>query len=77
MTEMSVPDLCIALAKVEDRLDRYIMKEVEDQSMHDGLKHYIDYVQVQRDIIKHIQREIKDRGHDMLAKSWIFRKDWS
>ena len=57
-TEMTIADLYIALAKVRDRLDRYIMKEVEGQCRHDGLKHYIDYVQVQRDIIKHIEVKI-------------------
>lgn len=60
MNEMTIPDLYVALAKVQVRLDRYIMSEVEDQSsIIDGLNYYIVYVQVQRDIIQHIEVNIQ------------------
>ena len=59
MTEMTIADLYVALAKVKLRLDRYIMREVEGISLDGGLNHYIDYVQVQRDCIKHIEGKIK------------------
>ena len=60
ITNMIISDTCIALAKVKDRLDRYIMIQADRLGKEDdALKHYIEYVQVQRDIISHLEDKIK------------------
>ena len=76
MTEMTLVELYVALAKVKDRLDRLIISEVDSPSVFDERSVFIEMVEAANMCIKHIEEEVGRR--DVRAIKKFFRTgDWA
>ena len=77
MTEMTLIDLHIALAKVKDRLDMLIISEVDKPAVFDERAVFIEMVEAANICIKHIEHELegKRRISDHL-KEFVWMGSW-
>ena len=76
MTEMTIADLYVALAKVKERLDRLIISEVDNPSVFDERAVFIEMVEAAKICIKHIEDEVKRRRVANQMKEFVWMGSW-
>ena len=76
MTEITIVDLYIALEKVKTRQDRLIMSEVDDPSIFDERAKFIEMVEANNIVIKHIKDEIQRRRAANSMKEFVWMGSW-